>query len=370
MSPGSTEQRRLALVIGNGSYRFVPPLNNAKNDAESFAEALDRLDFSVSLGTDLNQNSMEDLIRSFEISARSSDVALLYYAGHGIQVYGQNYMIPIDAIIQSQDQLQRRAFNLNDHLGVLSNFSGINIIFLDACRDNPFAKTLSNDTQVNGITRGFLPSGLAAMVAKRGTFIAYATDPNNTAVDGAQERHSPFTEALLQHIEQPELSLSQIMTRVRKQVKTKTGGRQTPWDQSSLEEDFFFSIKNLDNNTADDRPTSFSLLKVDSSNSDSFSADRSPSSNRLSFFVGMIFIAVTAVFLGFTNTSIRCNINYNDICALTEIGKQKNKERLIKIGMEFPHFSAIIQQRMIDVERVSLEERSREEGLQKQLEIV
>ena len=172
-----------------------------------------------------------------------ADAALLYFAGHGIQVKGQNYLIPVNADIREEFQLKRRAFALNDLLDLMvSNARARSgLVFLDACRDDPFSRSLRSGTIGAERSRYLARSGLAKMEAMQGSFIAFATEPDNVADDGTGD-HSPFTEALLQHIETPDISIGDMMIEVRNHVWKATNGRQRPWDQSSLSQRFFFKV--------------------------------------------------------------------------------------------------------------------------------
>lgn len=236
----STE-RRVALVIGNGAYSHTLPLANPSSDALAVKEVLARLGFDVRLGLDLRRDAMEDLLGDFEASIKGAHVALLFYAGHGLQVKGRNYLIPVDADIRQEVHLMRRAFPLDAIQEIMAHRAGISLIFLDAGRDNPFARSLLAGLPETEHKRYAARSGLAEVKVYGGSFIAFATAPNNVAYDGS-DVHSPFTQALLTHIETPDQSVTDMMIMVRSQVLRDTKGRQEPWDQSALRERFCFKV--------------------------------------------------------------------------------------------------------------------------------
>ncbi len=230
-------QRRVALVMGNSSYQSAPHLPNPTNDAEAMAATLRKLGFEVTKGIDLDRTETEMLIREFAKTLPGADVALLFYAGHGIQVGDRNYLIPVDAQLADETDLHFEATDLNLVLDVMSREPRVNLVFLDACRDNPFAQTLARSM---GTTRSTsIGRGLAIVDAAAGSFVAYATDPHQVALDGKGD-HSPFTAALLTHIETPGLSISDMMIAVRNDVLNATQNKQRPWDNSSLTKPFYF----------------------------------------------------------------------------------------------------------------------------------
>jgi uncharacterized caspase-like protein len=231
------KERRVALVIGNSAYQFTPALPNPTNDAEAMAAALQRLGFEVAKGIDLDRAETELIIRDFTRKLPGADVALFFYAGHGIQVARQNYLIPVDAQLADETDLHFEATDLNLVLGLMEREPRVNLVFLDACRDNPLSQKLARSM---GSTRSTaIGRGLALVDAPDGSYIAFATQPDNVALDG-EGNHSPFTAALLNHIETPGLSLSDMMIRVRNDVKATTNGQQVPKEESSLTSTFYF----------------------------------------------------------------------------------------------------------------------------------
>lgn len=231
------EQRRVALVIGNGAYQHTTVLANAPNDGRAMAAKLRALDFDVLEGIDLDRRATETLIRDFSRRLDSAEVGLFFYAGHGMQVNGSNYLVPVDAVLETEADLDFETVRLDIILNQLERRPRTNIVLLDACRDNPLARTLSRSM---GASRSAaVGRGLARIDGGIGTLIAYATEPDNVALDG-DGANSPFTTALLQHIDTPGLEVRQMLTRVRQQVIAATDRRQVPWDHSSLTGDFFF----------------------------------------------------------------------------------------------------------------------------------
>jgi N-acetylmuramoyl-L-alanine amidase len=249
--PSRIGEHRVALVIGNAHYAHASALSNPVNDAEAMTTVLTRLGFEVFTGLDLNLRTIGDVQGEFEnILLENPDVALLFYAGHGLQVDGKNYLIPIDAEITQKAHLASRALLFDDLLDPMAAHASTSIIFLDACRDNPFARNLLRTLDLSISrkpgdpmpTTGPIRGGLARIEKVAGTFIAYATAPDTVAYDG-KGPNSPFTGALLKHIEAPGISISDMMIDVRNSVLAETHGRQEPWDQSSLRTRFCFAPK-------------------------------------------------------------------------------------------------------------------------------
>ena len=229
----SAANERVALVIGNAAYEHVPPLANPRNDAEDMAGLLQRLGFVVTEGLDLTDSAMKDRIRAFARRARGAEVALVFYAGHGMQVGGVNYLLPVDARLADELDLDFEAVALD--LVLRSMGTGTNLVFLDACRDNPFSRGWA------GAARSLVGRGLKRVEggSASGMFIAFATDPDSIAADG-DGRNSPFTAALKRHIETPGLEVNSLLTEVRNSVLKSTGNVQRPWSNSSLSAAFYF----------------------------------------------------------------------------------------------------------------------------------
>lgn len=229
-------ERRVALVIGNSNYLHSSVLKNPANDAAAISSALVELGFDVIEGRDLTHAAMQDKLREFNNRLSQSDVAVVFYAGHGVQVDGRNFLIPIDAKILSEADLELGALDLEVVMRVMQRGPRVRIIFLDACRDNPMSTQLAQNM---GGRSGAVGRGLARVDADIGTLVAYATQPGAIAADGAG-LNSPFTEALLKVIKEPGLEIGQMMKRVRLTVVQNTNQQQVPWDHSSLIDDFFF----------------------------------------------------------------------------------------------------------------------------------
>jgi len=226
-------EERLALVIGNSAYNAVSPLDNPVRDARLMAETLERLGFDVTLAADAKQIGMKRAIAQFGRKLRSAGedaTGLFYYAGHGVQSFGSNYLLPVDAALADAADLDLVAVEAQSVLRQMASARNrTNIVILDACRNNPFEAVADLNE-----------SGLAEMKAPTGTFLAYATAPGDVALDGKGE-NSPFTEALAREITVPGAPVEQVFKQVRRAVLEQSGGGQTPWDTSSLVSDFVFA---------------------------------------------------------------------------------------------------------------------------------
>lgn len=239
-SAAASAEKRVALVVGNGAYKHVPVLRNPPVDAADIRAKLKALDFELFGGTDLDRVTLVNALVAFGRAAERADVAAVYYAGHGLQVNGQNYMVPTDAQVEYEAELDVALVPLELAMQQLRRGSRVNIVILDACRDNPFASSLSRTMGTRAV--GALGRGLSRVPAVSGTFVAYATQPDNVAFDG-DGHNSPFTSALLRHIDEPGLSISDLMIEVRNEVMQATNGKQVPWDSSSLTGRFAFKIE-------------------------------------------------------------------------------------------------------------------------------
>ena len=233
--------KRVALVVGNSAYVNAPVLPNPKNDAEAVAASLKGLGFEVVKAINGNRRQFEDAIRSFAHALRGADAGVFFYAGHGLQVNGTNYLVPVDAKLSDETDLDFEAVPLDTVLKQMERETSTTVVFLDACRDNPLAKKLARSmgTRSLGIGRG-----LAKIKAGAGTFIAFATQPGNVALDG-KGNHSPFTKALLDNIKTPQLDVALLIRRVRREVMAATGNQQVPWNNSSLTRDFYFNPRSI-----------------------------------------------------------------------------------------------------------------------------
>ena len=229
--------RRVALVIGNSEYVHAPTLKNPRNDAADLAASLEGLGFDVTKGIDLDKPTMERVIRDFAGHIAGASAALLFYAGHGLQVSGQNYLVPVDAKLSTAAALDFELIPLDLVHKTLEREARTNILILDACRDNPLARNLARAFGTRSIPIG---RGLAGMESGEGSLIAFSTQPGNVALDG-EGRNSPFAKALLAHIAVPGDDLQTILINVRNDVMAQTEHRQIPWEHSALTARFFFS---------------------------------------------------------------------------------------------------------------------------------
>jgi uncharacterized caspase-like protein len=223
--------KRVAFVVGNGAYKNVAQLPNPPIDAKAMASVLRNVGFDVVEGTNLTRDKMTEKLLDFGKKAEGADVAVFFYAGHGIAISGTNYLLPVDADIKSEmDVKLGAAINIDLTLDQTMGDAKVKLVFLDACRDNPFAaKIKSNATRSVSVQ-----SGLAEMKSGEGTLIAFATGPGQTALDGQEGTNSPFTRALIAHITQPGLEIQQAMTEVRAQVNEETSKGQLPWGHTNL----------------------------------------------------------------------------------------------------------------------------------------
>lgn len=232
---------RVALVIGNAAYMHIPALGNSTNDARSMAGILRKLGFQVVEVVDGSKTQIDQAVENLQTLLKGKQaVAMLYYAGHGLQLDWHNYMVPIDAKLTQSSDVPKQTVDIES---VISSFkkatTRMNIIVLDACRDNPFEGKASG-------------KGLAQLDAPVGTFLAFATAPGNVAEDGdASSGNGLFTQYLLQELQKP-ARIEDVFKRVRLQVRQKSQGRQIPWDSSSLEDDFSFNDGNKHTVNPDD----------------------------------------------------------------------------------------------------------------------
>lgn len=219
---------RLALVIGNSAYSDMP-LRNPVNDAGAIARELGQFGFNTELLTDARREAMQSAIDAFcEKLARQKAVGLFYFAGHGLQLDWRNYLVPVDARLSGTADIPRSTVELNTLFNGLTKAGNpMNVVVLDACRDNPFGSEHKTG------------KGLSQMDAPTGTFLAYATAPGNVAADGAGQ-HGLYTENILREMKAPEAKIEDIFKRVRLSVRRSSAGQQIPWESTSLEDDFYF----------------------------------------------------------------------------------------------------------------------------------
>jgi uncharacterized caspase-like protein len=238
VSPSHAD-KRVALVVGNAAYKSTAALANPGNDAEDMAAALRRVGFAVVLARNLDKRGMDQAVADFGRAAQDADAALFYYAGHGMQYRGLNYLMPVDARLEDQFSLNSEMTRLDDVLSSLDQTHGVKILVLDACRRNPLADRLAT-------TRDFAANrGLARLGPTNGMVVAYATQPDQLAADGSG-RNSPFTAALIKEINEPGLEIGTMFRRVSVEVNKRTAGRQTPEISFSLLSEFYFSRADSD----------------------------------------------------------------------------------------------------------------------------
>ena len=227
--PATEPGSRLALVIGNGNYP-VGPLANPGNDARAMARSLEAKGFDVTLIADGSLRAMEEAVRDFGRALRRGETGLFYYAGHGLQVQGENYLVPVDAEIEKEEDVRYEAMSVGRVLAEMDAAQNpLNLVILDACRNNPFARSWRSGTR-----------GLAQVNAPTGTLIAYATAPGSVASDGPGQ-NGLYTEQLLRYMQVPGLSVEEMFKQVRIAVMDATDGQQTPWESSSLVGEFAFA---------------------------------------------------------------------------------------------------------------------------------
>lgn len=255
IAPADAATRR-AFVVGNSAYQFTSVLANPVSDAQDVAARLRDLGWDVTVQLDLSRAEMLKAFAAFTRELRSDDLSLVYFAGHALQIGGENYLAPVDARLESEENVRRQFVPLNALLADLSRLSRTRIVILDACRDNPFAERIaagSEKTRSAGAAKG-----LARVYAGVGSFIVYSTQPGNVALDGSG-RNSPFTRALLQYMPLAGADVHAVMRRVRAAVQQETNEAQIPWENSSLVDEVAFASSGVSEpprRTADAPPVS------------------------------------------------------------------------------------------------------------------
>jgi hypothetical protein len=235
-------ERRVALVIGNSEYKNPSlSLSNPKNDASAIAGVLRDLDFEVQLVTDVGKREMGGVLERFARLAANADSALFYYAGHAIQFQGKNYLMPVDAELEDEISVRYNLVSVDDARSALDRVSGVRIMILDACRNNPIADRL-NRMAAGGQTRGVASTrGLARIDKTQGMVVSYATAPDDVALDGNNAVNSPFTAALIKEMKEPGLEIETMFRRVARNVNDVTGGRQRPETSISLLSEYYLN---------------------------------------------------------------------------------------------------------------------------------
>ena len=223
--------KRVALVIGNAAYK-VRPLRNPRNDADDVSRSLKGSGFEVIDLRDASLTQMRSGIRQFGDKLLASDAGLVYYSGHGIEIRGRNYFIPVNADIQREDEVSDQSHDVALILEKMSTAQkAVNILIVDACRDDPFGRSFRSSSK-----------GLASMEAPRGTIVAYATSPGKVAADG-DGRNSPYTKHLVRAMQAPNKPIELVFKEVRRAVQDETKNLQTPWENTSLSGDFYFRVQ-------------------------------------------------------------------------------------------------------------------------------
>lgn len=224
-------EKRIALVVGNANYK-TRPLRNPRNDADDVSNALKSSGFQVIDLRDATLQQMRNSVRQFGDRLINNDVGLVYYSGHGVEVKGRNYFIPVNTDIMREDEIADQGLDVSLILEKMNTAGkGVNILIVDACRDDPFGRSFRSSSR-----------GLAQMDAPRGTIIAYSTSPGKVAADG-DGRNSPYTKNLVRAMQQPNKPIEQVFKEVRRAVQEETKNQQTPWENTSLSGDFYFLIK-------------------------------------------------------------------------------------------------------------------------------
>jgi uncharacterized caspase-like protein len=226
-APAAADDERVALILGNAAYRHTAPLRNSTNDSSALAQAFARLGYRVLLGEDLTRDELGAQTKSFFEQLKGADIAVFFYAGHGLQIDGRNFLMPVDFDPKRAGPLADQLVSLDTFVEGMSRRARQSLVFLDACRNNPLAADLKSSG-----------AGLAEFKGRVRTLIAFATQPGSVAADG-DGPNSPFTTALLTNLEEPGLEVRELMTKVRVAVVRQTSGAQVPWDHSSLLANFY-----------------------------------------------------------------------------------------------------------------------------------
>lgn len=242
--------KRVALVIGNSDYVHAGSLANPRNDADDIGAAFERIGFKVIKGVNLDKAGMDRLIRRFARSLRRAQVGAFFYAGHGIQVDGRNYLVPVDAQLEDATGIDFELVRVDVIQRAMERGSSSNLIFLDACRNNPLARNLARALGTRGASIG---RGLATAESGVGTLISFSTQPGNVALDG-EGRNSPYAAALAKFIDRPGDNISDVLINVRKDVMRATNGRQVPWEHTALTDRIVFVPKAAGTATQARRP--------------------------------------------------------------------------------------------------------------------
>ncbi|MFK7752229.1 MAG: caspase family protein [Sedimentitalea sp.] len=237
-SVAHADNERVALVIGMGAYETIVPLENTRNDASDMADTLSKIGFDVTLALDATSDELRQLLDDFAFRSETADLALIYFAGHGVEVQGENFLIPVDADVASNRDVQRQSVSLTQMLSAVERARKMRIVILDSCRDNPLGDDIDPADQLDTIVNTSGPAtrgggGLAAADPDRGTLVAFAAKDGQVALDGATD-NSPYAQALMEKMVQPGLEISLMFRQVRDRVLEKTDNLQEPHTYGSL----------------------------------------------------------------------------------------------------------------------------------------
>lgn len=233
------EVRKVALVIGNARYDSIAALRNPENDAKAVAEKLEQIGFEVTLQLDLGGSNFRRALGAFNSTSLNADIVLVFYAGHGIEMNGENFLVPIDADMSSDSTAAFEAVALNDVMRTVRNAKKLGLVLLDACRDNPYAATMQRSNGTRSISRGLAAVSLSG---DSGILVSFAAEAGSTADDG-DGAHSPYTTALLDNIGKPGLEIGLLFRAVRAQVKQATNGKQVPVERAQLPDENLFFVE-------------------------------------------------------------------------------------------------------------------------------
>ncbi|MGV8953070.1 MAG: caspase family protein [Cypionkella sp.] len=222
--------RKVALVIGNSAYTYAPALPNPQNDAAEVAKKLTSLGYEVQLEENLTGQAFRTALGVFSETAQQADLALVFYAGHGIELNGRNFLIPIDSEMKSEASAQFETVSLDQVLSTVRSARTLGIVMLDACRDNPFASSMKRANGTRSVSRGLAP---VSVEGDGGLVVSFAAEAGNTASDG-DSGHSPYTEAFLEVLDQPDLEVGKMFRTLRAKVREKSKGKQVPVEQAQL----------------------------------------------------------------------------------------------------------------------------------------
>jgi formylglycine-generating enzyme required for sulfatase activity len=236
-APAAHADKRVALVVGNSAYRYTPELANPRNDAADMAAVLGKHGFEVIIGIDLDKAAFDRKVGEFVVTLKGADAGVFFYAGHGLQVAGRNYLVPIDAKAEEAALVDLEMVQVDTLHAIMERQTETNVLFLDACRDNPLARNLARSMGTRSAEVG---RGLAEIKAGVGTLISFSTQPGNVALDGAG-RNSPYTGALVERLKAPKDDLSAILIDVRNDVMRATRNKQVPWEHVALRARFYFT---------------------------------------------------------------------------------------------------------------------------------